>query len=75
MNLRSTQILDLLRERHGRYIEHDMGKYAMKEPNGYDVIITENGNQYPVEPVAVQMDDLMDAGKLSRHGSRYYLAS
>jgi hypothetical protein len=52
-----------------------MGKYSMKEPNDTDVIITESGNQYPVQPIAVQMDDLMDAGKLHRDGSRYYLAS
>ena len=36
MKLRETKILDLLREKPGRFIQHDMGKYTMKEANGSD---------------------------------------
>lgn len=73
MKLRTTMITDLLRERPGRYIQHDMGHYRMKEANGDDVKITEDGREYLVEPEAIQMDNLMDASKLRQNSSRYYL--
>ena len=74
MNLRTTMITDLLGERPGRYIHADMGHYRMKEANGDDVKISDNGGECLVEPAARQMDDLMDAGRLRQNGSRYYLA-
>ena len=73
MKLNMTMILDLLGQRPGRYIQHDMGHYRMKEANGSDVKVTENGRAYLVEPIAEQMDDLMDASKLVRSGSKYLL--
>jgi hypothetical protein len=75
MKLNTTMILDLLRQRPGRYILHDMGHYRMKEANGDDVTVTDtdNGRECLVEPVAVQMDDLEDASKLIRDGSKYLL--
>jgi hypothetical protein len=74
MELTTTGILDLLSEKPGRYIEHSMGRYRMKEANGDDVIVTEDGRRYPIEPEAGQMDDLMDASRLTRDGSRYRLS-
>ena len=74
MPLTITMITDLLGERPGRYINGDMGYYRMKEANGDDVKITDNGRECLVEPVAIQMDNLMDAGRLRQNGSRYYLA-
>lgn len=71
--LNTTMILDLLRERPGRYIERDMGSYRMKEPDGAVVTVTEDGRGYLVEPIAEQMDDLMDAGHLIHKGSIYTL--
>jgi hypothetical protein len=73
MRLRSTQILDLLNEKPGRYIHHAMGRYQMKEASGADVRLTEDGKEYPVEPTAEQMDGLMDLSKLVRDGSKYSL--
>jgi hypothetical protein len=71
--LNTTMILVLLHEGTGRYIQHDMGHYRMKEANGVDVTVIENGGEYLVEPTAEQIDDLMDASKLVRDGSKYLL--
>jgi hypothetical protein len=71
MMLNGTIILELLRERPGRYIWHDMGQYRMKEANGADVTVTEDGRECVIEPVAAQMDDLMDASRLIRDRSTY----
>jgi hypothetical protein len=71
--LNTTMILELLRQKPGRYVDHDMGQYRMKEANGDDVTITENGREYLVEPIAEQMDDLTDASRLVRDGSEYRL--
>jgi virulence-associated protein VagC len=71
MMLNTTMILDLLHQRPGRYIQHDMGQYRMKEANGDDVTITETGREYLVEPIAEQMDDLTDTSQLVRDGSKY----
>lgn len=67
--LRTGQIVELLGERPGRYIEHDMGSFRMREPDGKDVL--EKGA--PVEPDATQVDDLVRAGKLTQDGTRYRL--
>jgi hypothetical protein len=75
MKLRETKILDLLREKPGRFIQHDMGKYTMKEANGSDVVVTENGKAEAVLPEHIHMDPLTDTGKLRIDGSRYYLAT
>jgi hypothetical protein len=74
MALSTTRILQLLDEKPGRYIHHDMGRYRMKEPNGDDVRLTRGGRKYPAEPTAEQMDDLMDAKWLVRDGLKYLLS-
>jgi hypothetical protein len=73
MMLNTSMILDLLRESPGRYILHSMGDYRMKEANGDDVIVTENGHQSFIEPAAVQIDDLMAASHVTRDHSIYRL--
>jgi hypothetical protein len=44
--LNGTKILDLLHQKPGRYIQHDMGLYRMKEADGADVLhIEKNGRE------------------------------
>ena len=71
MDLTTTGILDLLNQRPGQYIQHDMGEYRMKETAGADITVRENGKDVPIQPTASQIDDLMDASLLIREGSRY----
>jgi hypothetical protein len=47
--------------------------FCMKEAKGEDVKLTEDRRKYLVEPIAQQIDDLMDAKRLVRDGSRYVL--
>ena len=71
MMLGTSRILELLRERPGRYIEHSIGCYRMKEMNCGDVTVTGSGRRFSIKPLAQQMDDLMDASHLTHDGSRY----
>jgi hypothetical protein len=71
MDLTTSGVLDLLNQRAGRYIQHDMGDYRMKEASGADVTVSENGSDVPIQPTASQIDDLIDASLLIREGSRY----
>jgi hypothetical protein len=73
MMLYTSRITDLLRKKPGRYIHHDAGAFRMKEAKGEDMKLTEGGREYLVEPTAQQIDDLMDAKRLLRDGSRYVL--
>ena len=73
MMLHTSRIPDLLHKKPGRYIHHDAGDFRMKEANGEDVKLTEDRREYLVEPTAQQIDDLMDAKRLVRDGSRYVL--
>jgi hypothetical protein len=77
MMLNGTMILELLHQKPGRYIQHDMGHYRMKEAGGVDVVHIEkkHGMEYPVEPLAAHMDGLMDERRLVRDGSSYLLPS
>ena len=72
MNLRTTEIPELLGQKTGRYIQHDMGIYYMREASGADVTIEKDRREFAVQPTANQMDELIDAGLLRREGSRYY---
>ena len=54
---------------------YDAGNFRMREANGEDVKLTENGKEYLVEPTADQMDDLMDAEQLVQEGTLYRLPS
>ena len=71
--LYTSRIIDLLRKKPGRHIHHAAGDFRMKEANGEDVKLTEDGRKYLVEPTAQQIADLMDAKRLVRDGSRYVL--
>lgn len=73
MNLRTTEILEQLGQKAGRYIQHDMGTYYIREVSGADVTIVNDGKECTAQPTANQVDDLMDAMQLRREGSRYYL--
>ena len=73
MMLRTSRIIDLLRNKRGRYIHHDAAAFRMKEANGEDVMLTEDRRGYLVEPTAQQIDDLMDAKRLVRDGAKYVL--
>jgi hypothetical protein len=73
MMLRTSRIIDLLRNKRGRYNHHEEGAFRMKEANGEDVMLTEDRRGYLVEPTAQQIDDLMDAKRLVRDGSKYVL--
>ena len=59
----------------GKHILYDAGNFRMKEANGEDVKLTENGKEYLVEPTADQIDDLMDAEQLVQEGTLYRLPS
>src|SRR6266481_2349651 len=48
-----------------------MGQHSMKEPDGVNVIITEDGLDYLIEPNHQLMDDLMGVHRLICDGSRY----
>jgi hypothetical protein len=61
MKLNAMTIPELLGAKPGRYILHNMERYRMREANGTDVIVTENGRNCFVEPIAAHMDDLMNA--------------
>lgn len=71
MVLGTTEILNLLGQGSGRYIEHSIGRYRMKEANGNDVTIAKNGQEFFVEPSNKQMDGLMDESRIVRSGSIY----
>jgi hypothetical protein len=73
MMLYTSRITDLLRKKRGRYIHHDAGAFRMKEAKGEDVKFTEDRREHLVEPTAQQIDDLMNAKRLVRDGSRYVL--
>jgi hypothetical protein len=71
MKLNATNALDLLRERPGRYIDHDAGQYRMREPDGTDVVLTEGGREYLVDLGYEIMDSLLAEHRLIHDGSRY----
>ena len=75
MRLSSTKVLELLRERQGRYITHGSEHYHMKEADGSNVVMRDrSGRQYAVEPLPEMVDDLVAAQYLHRHGRVYRLA-
>jgi hypothetical protein len=75
MKLSETVILELLAPKPGRCIQHESGRYRMKEADGTDLITTQAGQSCPVEPLAVHIDALMDARKLICDCSKYRLAA
>jgi hypothetical protein len=75
MTLSSTKVLELLRERQGRYVTHDSERYQMKEADGSDVIMrSPSRRRHAVEPPPETIDDLIAAQYLHRDGRVYRLA-
>jgi hypothetical protein len=68
--MQKPKILDI---QPGRLIRYEGGIFRMKEANGEDVKLTENGREYLVEPTADQIDDLMDAEQLVQEATLYRL--
>ena len=75
MILITSMIPKILEGSPGKHILYDAGNFRMKEANGEDVKLTENGKEYLVEPTADQIDDLMDAEQLVQEGTLYRLPS
>jgi hypothetical protein len=73
MHLHTTGVIDLLSAKTGRYIEHHHGLYVMKEGDGTNVFMLENGKHVHIEPTDGQMTELLAAGHLIQEGSRYQL--
>jgi len=75
MNLTTPMIPQLLDAAPGRHILYEGGIFRMKEASGRDVMLTENGKEYLVEPTADQIDYLMDAEQLVQEATLYRLPS
>jgi hypothetical protein len=75
MNLITLMIPKILDSAPGRYILYDSGNFRMKEADGEDVKLTENGREYLVEPTADQIDDLVDSEQLVQEATIYRLPS
>ena len=73
MHLSTTGVLKLLREKPGRYIEGRWAEYVVREADGTDVTVVEDGQTLPIRPVESQVDQLLEATYLVRDGSRYRL--
>lgn len=73
MHLHTTGILDMLEEKTGRYIEHHRGLYVMKESDGSNVFVIEDGERAHIHPTESQVNDLVTAGHLLKEGDRYHL--
>lgn len=71
MHLHTRGVLDLLRAKTGRYIEHHRGLYVMKEEDGTNVFVLEDGKHVHIQPTEHQMNELLDEGHLIQEGSRY----
>jgi hypothetical protein len=75
MDLITSMIPKILDSEPGRYILYDAGNFRVKEANGEDVKLIENGKEYLVEPTADQIDDLMDSEQLVQEATIYRLPS
>ena len=74
--MHTTGILDLLAQKAERYILHsrDTGHYTMKEADGSNVLVPENGQDHVPLLLESQIDQLVDASHLVREGQKYLLA-
>jgi hypothetical protein len=75
MNLITLMIPKILGSAPGRYILYDSGNFRMKEADGEDITLMENGMEYLVEPTADQIDDLVDSEQLVQEATIYRLPS
>ena len=73
MHLHTSGVLELLSAKTGRYIEHHRGLYVMKEGDGTNVFMLEDGKHVHIQPSEGQIDELVKAGHLIQEGSRYEL--
>ena len=73
MHLHTAGILEMLGEKTGRFIEHHHGVYVMKEADGSNVFVIEDGQHVHIHPSEHQVDDLLAAGHLLKEGNRYHL--
>jgi hypothetical protein len=73
MHLSTTDLLNLLSEKPGRYIKGRWAEYVVMEADGTDVTVVEDGNVFPIRPAESQVDQLFDASYLVRDGSKYRL--
>ena len=73
MHLHTTGILELLDDKTGRYIEHHHGLYVMKEADGSNVFVIEDGERVHIHPSEGQVRELLAAGHLLEEGNRYHL--
>ena len=73
MMLGTTEILELLRERPGRYIQKCMNEFCMKEANGVAVSVNKWGRDFLIKPTGEQMGDLMRTSHLANCNSKYIL--
>jgi hypothetical protein len=71
MKLHTTGVLDLLRQKPGRYVEYLRGDYTMREDGGAAVTVIEGGEEFAIHPAESQIDDLVRASHLVRDGSKY----
>ena len=74
MHLHTAGVLDLLTAKTGRYIEEHHGHYVMKEGDGTNVFVLEDGRRLHIQPTESQMEDLVAKGHLIKDGSRYELS-
>jgi hypothetical protein len=73
MHLHTSGILELLRAKTGRYIEQHKELYVMKEADGSNVFLIENGENQHIHPSESQIHELLEAGHLILEDSRYEL--
>jgi hypothetical protein len=74
MHLHTAGVLDLLTAKTGRYIEEHHGHYVMKEGDGANVFVIEDGRRLHIQPTQSQIEDLVEKGHLIKDGSRYELS-
>jgi hypothetical protein len=73
MHLHTSGILDLLLARTGRFVESHKGHYVMKEADGTNVFVIEDGKRVHIQPLESQIDELITGGHLVKEDSRYHL--
>jgi hypothetical protein len=74
MMVSTTDILNLLRAKPGRFVEDIAGEeLPMKEDDDSDVVISDNGRDYRVTARVEQMEDLEKEGYVVTQPGRWVL--
>ena len=71
--IRTTEILEILRNNPGSYIQHSMGNYRIKNKDDSDMVKKNENGDYLIEPTKEMMDDLVDSGKLNVYDINKYI--